>query len=161
MPGLPISPPLRRVVTGLNADGRSCALFDDAVTPAGDGGSAVGLIWRTTEVPGRDTGGADMAAGGFAMEMMKGTGSNFLLFELRPEEGLVGPGMHATDTLDYIVVLRGPVELTLEEGRLTLGTGDCVVDRGVLHGWRAPGPESALLAVINLPSQPVGQGATI
>jgi len=49
--------------------------------------------------------------------------------------------MHATDTIDYLIILSGKVTLVLEEGEADLGPGDFVVDRGVVHGWRNPHDE--------------------
>jgi quercetin dioxygenase-like cupin family protein len=72
-----------------------------------------------------------------------------------------GPFWHATDTIDYIVVLRGEVVLVLETGEVTARAGDFIVDRGVLHAWRNDGPETAALAVVNLPAHPVGKGRTV
>ena len=60
------------------------------------------------------------------MELLHDGGSNFLLVELRPG---MGRFMHATDTLDYLVVLTGEVVLELETGEVLLKPGDFVVDR--------------------------------
>ncbi len=46
------------------------------------------------------------------------------------------PGMHATDTLDLMVVLEGSVVLGLDDGERTLSAGDYVVQRGTRHRWR-------------------------
>lgn len=152
----------RRVVTGLGPDGRSCVLFDDVVACHEVGpGIGTALVWRTDRIPACDSGSEDVAARPFDMAMMRDGGSNFMLFEFAPDDRMVGPGLHATDTIDYIVIIKGQVILTTETGEVTLGPGNLVVDRGVLHGWRAIGDENALIAVINLPSDPVGAGATL
>jgi len=47
------------------------------------------------------------------------------------------PGMHATDTLDLMVVLEGSVVMGLDDGsERTIGTGEYVVQRGTRHRWR-------------------------
>lgn len=46
------------------------------------------------------------------------------------------PGMHATDTLDLMVVLEGSVVMGLEDGERTIGPGEFVIQRGTLHRWR-------------------------
>lgn len=46
------------------------------------------------------------------------------------------PGMHATDTLDLMVVLEGSVVMGLPDGERVLGAGDYVVQRGTAHRWR-------------------------
>jgi len=56
------------------------------------------------------------------------------------------PGMHRTDTLDYIVLLQGTVTLLLDEEEVDLEPMDVVVQRGTNHGWVNRGVEPALLA---------------
>jgi len=46
------------------------------------------------------------------------------------------PGMHATDTLDLMVVLEGSVVLGLDDGERTLSAGEYVIQRGTRHRWR-------------------------
>ena len=46
------------------------------------------------------------------------------------------PGMHATDTLDFMVVLDGSVVLGLDDGERVIGPGEYVVQRGTRHRWR-------------------------
>jgi mannose-6-phosphate isomerase-like protein (cupin superfamily) len=65
------------------------------------------------------------------------------------------PGMHATNTVDYLVVLSGELTLILEEGEVTLKTGDTLVDRGVSHAWENRGSEPALCAIVNLGAKPL------
>ena len=61
------------------------------------------------------------------------------------------PGMHTTDSVDYIVVLAGEVWLELDDGRLTrLRAGDTVVQNGTRHAWRNRGTEPVTLAVVQL-----------
>jgi quercetin dioxygenase-like cupin family protein len=66
---------------------------------------------------------------------------------------MMGPGweapMHRTSTIDYDIVLRGEVELQLEDGAVTLQAGDTVVLPGVVHGWRA-GQQGGAMAVTML-----------
>ena len=69
--------------------------------------------------------------------------------------------MHATDTIDYLVIISGHVTLVMEDGEAQLGPGDMVVDRGVMHAWRNDTDAPCLAAVVNLPAHPVGQGRTI
>lgn len=52
------------------------------------------------------------------------------------------PGMHTTDTLDYILVVAGEVTLELDDGDQTvLRAGDVVVQNGTRHAWRNHGVE--------------------
>ena len=45
------------------------------------------------------------------------------------------PMMHRTETVDYAVVLDGEITLLLDEGEVTLRTGDVVIQRGTNHAW--------------------------
>jgi len=53
------------------------------------------------------------------------------------------PRFHATDTLDFAVILQGEVELQLQPGGpvQTLRPGSCFVLTGVPHYWRVTGDE--------------------
>jgi quercetin dioxygenase-like cupin family protein len=144
----------RRVVTGLDSAGRSCVIVDEPVS-APDGGSA--FVWRTDTLPASNAGKADAGALPFSIQLLR-SGSNFVLTEMRP--GTIVP-MHATDTIDYAVVLRGEIVLVLEDSEVVLRAGDLIVNRGVLHRWRVDAAEPVLLAVVTIVADPVGQGATI
>lgn len=144
----------RRVVTGRNAEGRSCVIIDGEIPRHGQ---ASNVVWRSASIPADNSGSEDTAAP-YAMEMLHDGGSSFMLVELP-----VGMGrfMHATDTLDYLVVLSGQVVLELEAGEALLKAGDFIVDRGVLHAWRNDGPDVAVMASVTLPAYPVGKGRTV
>ena len=58
------------------------------------------------------------------------------------------PGMHATDTIDFEVVLEGTIVLELDDGaEVTLHAGDTVVQNGTRHRWRNPGDTPARMAL--------------
>jgi quercetin dioxygenase-like cupin family protein len=145
---------MRRVVTGLNAEGKSCVIIDGEVARPT---ATSNLVWQSG-LPADNSGQADAAAKPFEIATVHHDGSNFLLIEFAP--GTV-PGMHVTDTLDYFVMLSGYVTLELETGAVSLSPGDFVVNRGVMHGWRNDGPDVAVLAAMTVPSAPVGGGRTI
>jgi mannose-6-phosphate isomerase-like protein (cupin superfamily) len=46
------------------------------------------------------------------------------------------PGMHTTQTVDFGVVLDGHVVLELDDGEVSLGPGDVIVQNGARHAWR-------------------------
>jgi mannose-6-phosphate isomerase-like protein (cupin superfamily) len=145
----------RRVVTGIDAEGKSCVIIDGAIP--GFTGANTALAWHTDAQPADNSGNAD-AVRPFEIEMLHTPGSNFSIctFQANTPEH-----MHATDTIDYLIVLSGRVTLVLEDGEADLGPGDFVVDRGVNHGWRNPHDETCIAAVVNLPAHPVGKGRTI
>jgi mannose-6-phosphate isomerase-like protein (cupin superfamily) len=54
------------------------------------------------------------------------------------------PGMHASDTIDFGVVLEGSIVLELDDGaKVTLNPGDTVVQNGTRHRWKNPGSTPA------------------
>ena len=145
-----LSGPPRRVVTGLDGHDRSCIIID---------GPSDGVIWETGETPVSNAGNADRG-GTFSFQFATG-GTKFLIAELPPGEGLFGPAMHASNTIDYISILRGEVVLVTETGETRLYPGDVVVDRGVIHGWRCDGPEPVAMAIVMVDAAAVGPGATV
>lgn len=154
-----MKPMPRRVVTGLDDAGKSCVIIDGPVPdPAGTG---VGLIWRTDGIPAENAGNADAADRPFDFEVMHSGGSTFLVVEYPPGMGRDGVFWHATNTIDYIVVLSGEVVLLVENGEVTLRAGDFFVDRGILHAWRNDGTVPVRIAIVNLPAEPVGKGKTV
>jgi hypothetical protein len=61
------------------------------------------------------------------------------------------PGMHTTDSVDFIIVLDGEVDLELDDGaEKHLSTGDCVIQNGTRHAWRNRSGRPALMAAILL-----------
>ncbi|MEE8433556.1 MAG: cupin domain-containing protein [bacterium] len=56
------------------------------------------------------------------------------------------PGMHKTNTIDYIILLSGEITLLLDDGERNLKPFDVVVQRGTNHAWVNRGKEPALLA---------------
>lgn len=145
-----LSGPPRRVVTGLDEQDRSCIIID---------GPSDGVTWETTEVPADNSGQVDRG-GTFSFQFATG-GTKFFIAELPPGDGLFGPGMHASNTIDYIAILRGEVVLVTETGETKLFPGDVAVDRGVLHGWRCEGPDPCAMAIVMVDAAPVGPGATV
>ena len=145
----------RRVVTGLDEQGRSAVIIDGEI-PRFNATNAA-LAWRTEAHPADNSGISD-AAVPYSVELLHTPGSNFAICEFPAGAQAY---MHATDTIDYLVVLSGRCTLVLEAGEAELGPGDFVVDRGVLHGWRNDHDEPCVCAVVNLPAHPVGAGRTI
>lgn len=125
---------LKRVVTGLDARGRS-VIVSDGPAPClldDDPAAWVADAW-VIDAPVPDVDDArDLAASEpWAMTPPDG-GSTFRLYEIPPGGS---SGMHATPTLDYVVVISGHVWLVLDEGEVELGPGDCAIQRATVHSW--------------------------
>lgn len=138
--------PLRRVVAGLNAEGRSCISIDDQPGM---------VIWATHEAPADNSGNADAGA---AAPVFPTEGTLFMYSDFPP--GMTSP-LHATDTIDYVVILSGECAFITETGETKLKAGDVVIDRGILHAWRNDGSEPCRLLSVLCAAKPVGKGATM
>lgn len=57
-------------------------------------------------------------------------------------------GFHTTNSIDYVLVLDGPVELLLDDGSVIVEPGDCVVQRGTNHAWRNHGDKPIRLIAV-------------
>jgi mannose-6-phosphate isomerase-like protein (cupin superfamily) len=138
--------PPRRVVTGVDAQGRSCIQID---------GPASTVIWRAEDLPADNGGLADLGGGRFRFPTQ---GVDFVFSDFPPGGG---SPMHATDTLDLLVVVSGSVTFITETGEVQLQAGDVLVDRGAYHGWRNDGDTPCRIVNVLCPARPVGRGATV
>jgi quercetin dioxygenase-like cupin family protein len=129
-------PPIRRVVTGHNANGRAIIRSDEQFPsePIALGGAEFALVWATATVPADnndDSDGRDLEAG-----LTINHGSVIRIVDFLP--GGDSP-MHRTNSIDYGIVLAGEIELELEDGVKTIvGPHSIIVQRGTNHKWRNP-----------------------
>ncbi|MET0380056.1 MAG: cupin domain-containing protein [Spongiibacteraceae bacterium] len=161
--------PIRRVVAGLDPEGRSCVLFDGDATTAAENpdwpGFGVKLLWLTEQAPAAIEPGIDAADRPLTIMPPPG-GSTCVVCEFPPLSSLEAMTpqqrnaaqkltfgnsgdeqslqLHATPTLDYLVMLSGELTLLLEAGETTLRTGDILIDCGVKHGWENRGHVPAI-----------------
>lgn len=69
------------------------------------------------------------------------------------------PGMHTTDSLDYIMIVSGEVVLELDDGEETvLHAGDVVVQNGTRHAWRNRGTEPCTFVGVAIGADRTGPG---
>lgn len=138
----------RRVVTGLDEAGRSCILID---------GPSPDVIWSTSAAPADNSGLGDAGGVPFTFDIPVG-GTRLVVHEFAPGGGSI---MHATDTLDYAVIVAGEIAFITETGEALLRAGDVVVDRGAYHGWRNDGDVPCRMVLVLVKALPVGKGATV
>ncbi|PWY88035.1 hypothetical protein BO94DRAFT_61684 [Aspergillus sclerotioniger CBS 115572] len=126
----PRSNDTRLVVTGHDEKGSTIIVKDtcNQANPVGDG-AFLNPLWSSSDTPAPIE-GDEQKVPDFA-DVSKG--SLFGTYDIPPH---YKGAMHRTVTLDYIVVLKGQVVLTLEDGkRVTLAEGDTTVQRGTMHSW--------------------------
>ncbi|OLL75962.1 hypothetical protein Ae168Ps1_4366 [Pseudonocardia sp. Ae168_Ps1] len=134
---------MRRVVTSEGADGRSFVLSDGEAATAEVGMMDLDLLWRNdtapalpadTEVPAEVSFPPPGGVWVITWTIPAGTTGE------DPEEIVAStgerPGFHSTESVDVNVVLAGEVVLELDEGEVTLRTGDLVVVNGSRHAWQ-------------------------
>ena len=63
------------------------------------------------------------------------------------------PAMHKTDTIDYIILLKGDVTLILDQEEVDIKPFDVVVQRGTNHAWVNNGSDPALLIAVLIDSE--------
>ncbi|QGP78069.1 cupin domain-containing protein [Sphingobium sp. CAP-1] len=127
-------PPVQRVVTGHDADGRAIFKSDDVsptkMIPSGD--AAFLLLWTTETVPADNNDeidGRDRDAG-----LTLNRGSVIRIVDMLP--GKQSPE-HRTNSIDYGIVMSGEIELELDDGRkTTVREGGVIIQRGTNHLWR-------------------------
>ena len=155
-------PPIRRVVTGHDADGTAKVLIDGPATNRrlSKSGGVSTLIWCTDRAP------ADIPAGEDAEDMGArplGTppppnGTRFTVNDIPP--GRTGP-MHRTETIDYVIVLSGELEMEMDDSTIRLRAGDVLVQRGTNHAWINRGPGPARVAFVLIDATPLGIGKPV
>jgi len=151
------NPAVRRVVTGHDAQGKAIVKIDEVCTNFKEGrpNGYTCNIWTTDSVPANNDGQADggLREGKFTMIE---NGSVFRILDFRP--GLQ-KRVHRTDSIDYIVVMSGEIDMELESGEeIHLKAGDVMVQRGTVHNWINRGTESCVMAVILIHAKPVQAG---
>ncbi len=172
---------VRRVVTGHNAKGRSCFLMDGLAPNVKEMESMPGValtdLWETAASPASNAGDADAAARPVRLEPPK-DGTLLRIVEFPPDSQWRGradagrafdsigaghaadrssddPMRHKTNTVDYIVVLKGEIYAIMDEGETLLKAGDILVQRGTNHSWSVRGNEPCIVAAILVNAQPV------
>lgn len=138
----------RRVVNGLDTEGKSTIIIDDRREIAYPGAQ---VIWRCKTSPADNSSNADAGLEPFDPAWVEEReGSSFAIFNLRPEDGLMG--FHSTGSINYMVVLKGRLQYHSETGMVEVSAGDVIVDRGMAHDLCAVGDEPAVTAVVMVPA---------
>ncbi|MBN9113597.1 MAG: cupin domain-containing protein [Pseudonocardia sp.] len=149
----------RRVVTGLDAEGRSTVLSDGPsphVQVVADSPTfAMTDFWRHEKVPVDNTGAPDDGLDGHARISPPAEGSVLRIVEFPPDihwdtdDGDRRERMfHSTASLDYAIVLRGSIWSVMDADERELGEGDVLVQRGTRHRWSNRSDEPCQVAFV-------------
>jgi quercetin dioxygenase-like cupin family protein len=146
--------PARRVVTGVNPSGKSVIASDGPAPVAarfGKAGEAIGCdLWMEKTIPVDLLDQRDPMAD-YSVQALPPPGG-VIVRSFTWEPGFSYP-MHRTDTIDFIFVISGRLELILEDSSTVLDSGDCVVQRGTNHAWRVVGAEPCTFAGVGLSAE--------
>jgi quercetin dioxygenase-like cupin family protein len=158
----PDYPFVRRVVTG-HDEGKVAKVLIDA--PAAnekypDPGVISTLLWSTDAMP------AAIPIGESPEDMGNRTlgsapppsGSRFAIIDFPPGNPVA---FHRTETLDYVIVMEGQIDMDLDDSTVRLNAGDVLIQRGTAHAWVNRGTERARIAVVLLDAQPLGIGHAV
>ena len=158
----PDYPPIRRVVTGHDAHEVAKVIIDGAAAnwKSSSPGTVSTLIWSTDTTP------ADIAVGEAIEDLgarVLGTappahGTRFAVIDFPP--GNSGR-MHRTETIDYVIVIAGEIDMDLDDSTVHLRAGDVMVQRGTNHAWVNRGTERARLAFVLVDAKPLGIGRPV
>jgi len=164
---------VRRVVTGHDAQGRSTFIYDGIAPNIKEMESMPGLaltdLWETVTAPADNSGTEDAAARPVRLEPPQ-SGSIFRIVEFPPVSDWRGadaaeaftsinavhaadlksddPMRHKTNTIDYIVVLKGEIYAVLDDGETLLKAGDVLVQRGTVHSWSVRTDAPCIIAAV-------------
>jgi mannose-6-phosphate isomerase-like protein (cupin superfamily) len=169
--------PIRRIVTGhdaegtaiIVADGPPARVFDDL----GEEGLVFHEVWHTSETPAlidRDRREADEDS---LVLAPPANGVRIRVLDIPPEaEGAdmdavfenIGASdakleserhrsFHRTETIDFGIVLSGEIVLLMDEGETTVHPGEIVIQRGTNHGWMNRSNQPCRVAFILIDGQ--------
>jgi quercetin dioxygenase-like cupin family protein len=151
--------PIRRVVTGHDANNVAKAIMDGPASnhKGGASGAQSTLIWITEGAP------AEMPIGETVEDLgarILGTpppvnGTRFCVITFPPGN----PGrMHRTETIDYVIVMEGELDMDMDDSTVKLKAGDVLVQRGTNHSWVNRSDQVARAAFVLVDAKPLGIG---
>ncbi len=168
---------LHRVVTALDANNKSTALFDTMVPlKMGGAGEGVATIWVTQKAPADFSWTADRSGDRKGFTPVP-NGTQFLIVDFPPVGPEVdklpmdtmmkvvgadapkrgappsNPLMHRTRTLDYALIVQGEIDMMLDTGPVHLKAGDVVVQQATNHAWLNHGKEMCRVVFVLMDSK--------
>ena len=148
----------RRVITGHDANGRAVVTIDEVAKNivSGRPGAMASVVWTTDSFPVNNDGTADEGQRKVGTTLKNGT--VFRMIEFSPG---VAARNHRTDSIDYIVVISGEIDMELDDSVVQLKAGDVMVQRGTIHNWVNRETQPCVLAVVLVDPKPVQAGGKV
>jgi hypothetical protein len=168
--------PVRRIVTGENAQGKS-VFTSDGPTPnhtSDPGSPPAHVVWVTGESAAA---GAEPAPAGHAFGFHSRGGSLLRIVDFPPDanydtsalvrflddHGVRDHGdarhfwFHKTASLDYAIVLEGEIYALMDEGETLMRSGDVLIQRATNHSWSNRSSKPCRMAFVLLDLEPGGK----
>ena len=186
MAGAKAATDVRRVVTGIDNEGKSVFVSDGSpprsVTLELTGGLKQTDVWHLGSPPKSPADGGDLDHN--ANLVPPRGGAHWRVVEFPPDSAapadvdindliaevnekvpdllahadLSRLGMHKTPTIDFGVVLSGEIWLELDDSEVHLEPGDCVVQRGTMHAWRNRSDKPCVMSFVLIAAGPKETG---
>ena len=146
---------VRRVITGHDDKGRAIVKIDKVADHlvVGRPGATVCNVWTTEGFPASNDGAADEGLRQVTTTLPNGT--IFRVIEFAPG---VAARNHRTDSIDYITVISGEIDMELDDSSVHLKAGDVMVQRGTIHNWVNRGSAPCVLSVVLIAAKSVEAG---
>jgi len=143
-------PPVRRLVTTTSGDGAAIVAFRDArLQTIHLNGSTIYRLWETAGVPTTLPVRADAGAAAGNAYRADFAGTSLYVADI-PHDTVGAIPLHREDSLDYIAVLAGEIDLVLGTETCHLVAGDVLVQAGNLHTWENRSGSACRLLVVVL-----------
>ena len=150
--------PVRRVVTGHDASDVAVVVWDAAITKVKRGKSGfLTHVWNTKLTPADIRVGTAIDDPGDEPHVTAppAGGSRFVIIDYPP--GNSGT-LHRTETLDYVIVLEGEIDMDMDDSTVHLCAGDTLVQRGTNHAWMNRSSANCRVAFVLIDAEPLGIG---
>jgi quercetin dioxygenase-like cupin family protein len=145
-------PPIRRIVTTHDEAGKAVVMLEDAASNhkwSGHGNVST-MIWSTDRTPAEMWTKEDYGAR-IVPRQPPPMGSRFAMIDYPPGT----PGrMHRTDSVDYVICLKGRMRMEMDDSAVVLRPGDVLVQQGTNHAWVNEGDETCRLAFVLMDAKP-------
>ena len=149
---------VRRVITGHDDRGKAVVKIDEVARHlvTGRPGATACNIWTTEGFPVDNDGAEDAGQRKAGTTLPRGT--IFRMIEFAPG---VAARNHRTDSIDYITVISGEIDMELDDSTVHLKAGDVMVQRGTIHNWINRGTAPCVLTVVLIDAKSVEAGGKV
>jgi quercetin dioxygenase-like cupin family protein len=159
MPSYSPLEPVRRIVTSHNSQAKAIVTRDSLISAEVlPHGSATSLLWSSDQSPATNlTSDEDQ---GKSKTGLTNNGSILRVVDFPPHSS---GKLHRSISLDYVIVQKGTVLLTLDDGsRTAVSEGSVVIQRATMHGWDNDTDEWVRIICILMPAEaPVVNGVEL